>query len=65
MSFYEEKKKEISVDVPKKVICLCSWCGDRYGGDVSGKCAMYCKNCRTADARRALKEENDAIRAKK
>lgn len=61
MPFYEEKKKEIASDVPKKVICLCSWCGSRFGGDVSGKCAMYCKFCKTAEARRELKAENDEI----
>jgi hypothetical protein len=43
-------------------ICECSCCGERYSAPGFGeKCAMYCKNCRTAEARKKVKEENEKI----
>jgi hypothetical protein len=44
-------------------ICECVNCGERYGAPAgSDKCAMYCKNCKTADQRKKVNEENNKIR---
>lgn len=42
------------------VICVCYHCGERFGAS-GGSCALYCKNCRTAEQRKAMDEENAAI----
>lgn len=39
------------------VICACAHCGEFYGSN-SGVCARLCKNCKTADQRKALDAEN-------
>lgn len=57
----EEPIKLNSVDTPKGVIGECSFCGDRYAGNQSGKCALYCKNCKTKTGREKIWEENKAI----
>lgn len=36
-----------------KTVCICLHCGNRFGGDANGKCALTCKNCRTEEARNA------------
>ena len=52
----------VAKDAPTlKTICECLWCGERFGGDVSGKCAMYCKNCRTAAGRKEVTDANNLI----
>lgn len=51
-------------DTPTKTICECLNCGERFGGNVSGKCAMYCKNCRTQPERDAIDKENKKIMSK-
>jgi len=47
---------------PTKVICECLFCGERFGGNVAGKCAMYCSNRKTKENRVKLAEENERIR---
>jgi hypothetical protein len=49
---------------PTKVICECLFCGERFGGNAVGKCAIYCKNCRTKEAREKITEENNKINKK-
>lgn len=46
---------------PTKTICECLFCGERFGGDANGKCAIYCKNCKTAEGRKKTQEENKII----
>lgn len=50
-------------DTPKKVICECLWCGERFGANSAGQCAIYCKRCKTAEGRQKIKEENDKIKS--
>lgn len=57
---YEKAPKKEEAG-PTGTVCLCGWCGDRFASN-SGKCAFYCKNCKTADQRKALKAENDHLR---
>ena len=49
---------------PTKVICECLFCGERFGGNVAGKCSLYCKNCKTLEQRKAISQENEKIRVK-
>lgn len=42
------------------VWCQCASCGERFGSN-SGYCALYCKDCRTAPARKKLNDENKAF----
>jgi hypothetical protein len=51
-------------DTPTKTICECLNCGDRFGGDANGKCAIYCKRCKTAEGRKQIQEENDKLKIK-
>ena len=46
---------------PKQVVCLCLFCGDKFGS-ASGACPIYCKNCKTADQRKKLLADNEAIK---
>jgi len=48
-------------DTPTSVICECTWCGERFGSN-GGKCALYCKSCKTVEQRRKVREENEQIR---
>lgn len=45
-----------------KTICECLFCGERFAGDANGKCAVYCKTCRTIEGRKKITEENNKIR---
>ena len=45
-----------------KTQCLCLWCGDKFGGNAAGQCAIYCKNCKKVEQRKQMKEENEAIK---
>jgi len=47
---------------PKKVICLCLFCGDKFGGNAAGQCAIYCAKCKKAEARKSMLEENEVIK---
>ena len=38
--------------------CMCTHCGEKYCGNASGGCALFCSNCRTADARKDMCNEN-------
>ena len=42
-----------------KTICECLWCGERFGANVAGQCAMYCKNCKTKAGREAVQQANE------
>lgn len=44
-----------------RVYCCCVHCGERYCGNASGGCAMHCQNCKTAQGRRELDEENKKL----
>ena len=44
-----------------KTQCLCLWCGDKFGANAAGQCAVYCKNCKKVSERKALREENEKI----
>ena len=44
-----------------KVICQCAHCGERYGGNVSGGCAMYCGTCKTKPQRDAIDKANKQV----
>lgn len=48
-----------------KTVCLCLFCGEKFGGDANGKCAIYCKNCRTKEQRDQMAKENEEILRKK
>ena len=48
-------------NTPTRTICECLFCGERFGGDANGKCAVYCKNCKTKEGRVKLAEENGRI----
>lgn len=50
-------------DRPKgPVTCLCTHCGEIYGANAGGQCALYCKDCRTAEGRKKIDAENAKIR---
>ncbi len=51
-----------SDSVSSKVICECLFCGERFGGDANGKCAVYCKNCRVKENRAEITRQNEEIR---
>lgn len=55
--------KTIDVDNFKGTVCVCWHCGERFGSS-NGTCAMMCKNCRTAEGRKAIDAENEEIWAK-
>lgn len=61
---YEVQKKKVDLNLPKGVICECIWCGDRFGS-ANGTCASYCKECRTAEGRKKIKEANEKILGRK
>jgi hypothetical protein len=63
MPYDENSKKPKGEDLPKSTICICANCEDRFGSS-SGKCAMFCKNCKTRAQREAMNSENEAILAK-
>ena len=46
---------------PTKVICECLFCGERFGGNATGKCAIYCSNCKTKENRNKIQDENNKI----
>jgi hypothetical protein len=46
---------------PKKVVCLCLYCGEKFGGNAAGQCAVYCKNCKTIENRKKMTAENKVI----
>jgi hypothetical protein len=50
-----------NVEVPKKTICLCCHCGERFGGDANGNCALFCKSCRKSEDRKRMDTENKKI----
>jgi len=47
---------------PKRVICLCLFCGDKFGGNAAGKCSVYCAKCKKAENRKQMMEENEVIK---
>lgn len=61
MPYNENQKKVKAPELPKSVICLCSHCEERFASN-NGICAMFCKNCRTKEARQSLNAENDEIK---
>ena len=52
--------KEKKVDSYKGTVCMCSHCGEQFGSN-SGKCALYCKYCKTKPQRQAMCDENREI----
>lgn len=43
------------------VVCKCYHCGEEYGAAGSGygaRCAIFCKNCKKAEQRQAMDNEN-------
>ena len=40
--------------------CICSHCGERYGSN-NGKCAKYCKTCRTKEGRDEIDKQNKEL----
>jgi hypothetical protein len=53
----------VGKDAPSmQTICECLFCGDRFAG-ASGKCSIYCKRCKTAESRKDVQDEIDAIKA--
>jgi len=46
---------------PKRVICLCLFCGDKFGGNATGQCSVYCAKCKKSENRKAMLEENKRI----
>lgn len=47
---------------PKKVICLCLFCGDKFGANAAGQCSIYCTKCKKAENRKKLMEENETVK---
>ena len=47
---------------PKKTVCLCLYCGEKFGGDANGNCSIYCKNCKKVENRRNQDKKNEEIR---
>jgi len=45
-----------------KTICLCLFCGDKFGGNAAGQCSIYCSKCKKAEARKSMLEENEVIK---
>jgi len=52
-------------DKPLKTVCLCLFCGEKFGGDASGKCKVYCKFCEKKENRDQMAKENEEILRKK
>ncbi len=44
-----------------RVYCHCYHCGERYCGSSMGACNKSCANCRIAEGRKSLDEENKKI----
>jgi hypothetical protein len=57
-SVFNTVPKEVS---QTKAQCLCLWCGDKFGANAAGQCAIYCKNCKKVEGRKQIKEQNEAI----
>ena len=57
-----EPNKFKEVKMPKGTICLCCHCGERYGGNAAGGCALYCSTCKTKPMRDKIDEENEQIK---
>jgi hypothetical protein len=45
-----------------RVICECVFCGERFGANAAGQCAVYCKNCKILESRKKITEENNKIK---
>jgi len=45
-------------DKPLKTICLCLFCGEKFGANSAGQCAVYCSACRSKEQRDKTAEAN-------
>lgn len=55
------KYEKFEDDTPKGTICLCLHCGEKFGANAQGKCAITCKRCKTEESRQAMCKENKEI----